>query len=347
MTARQTLTLLVAALAIVSPLAAAAQSLDVRLEPEVITVGDRVTATLTLTAPGGRVEGQPRFPEWQGAWGEAEILEAGPVERIGRSTESTETVTWRQRLTLTSFRTGQIALPRRAVTLPLRAAPEARHGNGPAKLRTPAGLTLAVRSVLPPGTDPGEAEPAPAAPPRPLPAGSRFWWTLATAALLAVATLATAVARRPRPVAPPARRAAPLEELLDSLRGLSAETSAERGHEKLSLALRRYLGRKLDFAAIESTTTEIKSHLCRRGVPSELTIRVSEVLRACDGVKFACERADRAALASRLDLVREIARELAARGERSGGGVDSYHLGPPEGRVHGAQGQGAPNRGRP
>jgi hypothetical protein len=317
MTARPALILLVAALAVAAPLEATVPSLDVHLEPEAITVGDRVTATLTLTAPGERVDGQPRFPDWQGAWGEAEVLEAGPVERVGGSAASAETVTWRQRLVLTSFRTGEVPLPRRTVTLPLRTdrAPDraADRGDEPAQLRTPADLALSVRSVLPPGTDPGEAEPAPAAPPQPLPAGSRFWWTLATAALLAVATLATAVARRPRTVARPARRAAPLEELLESLRGLSVEASAELGHEELSLALRRYLGRSLDFAAVESTTTEIRSHLRRRGVPSELTARVGEVLRACDGVKFACERADRTALARRLDLVREIARELACR----------------------------------
>ena len=45
------------------------------------------------------------------------------------------------------------------------------------QVRTPAGLALAVRSVLPPGDE--TPEPKPATPPRPLPIGDPFWWTLA------------------------------------------------------------------------------------------------------------------------------------------------------------------------
>lgn len=328
-TAPRLLPVLVAALGALleagAPPTLSAQQLTVALEPETVTVGDRVTATLTLTAPQGAVAGDPRFPEWGDSWGEAEVLETGPVERIARRPAAPrdqspnelpndrDTVVWRQRLVLATFRTGEVPLPPRAVTLPLGADPGAGRSEGPAKLRTPPDLALTVESVLPADTDPAEAELAPAAPPRPLPVGSRFWWALATAALVAAATVATAVARRPRASSGPSRRATPLEELLESLRLLSTEPSPGPGHEGLSLTLRRYLGRSLDFAAVESTTTEVKHHLRWQSVPPELVARTHEVLQACDRVKFACEPSDHPVFVERLDAVREIARELDCR----------------------------------
>jgi len=325
-----------AVLAVGTPRALSAQQLDVTLEPETLTVGDHVSATLTVTAPRGAVAGDPRFPEWGDSWGEAEVLEAGPVERVehlpGEPPRSQDTAAWRQRLVLTSFRTGTIPLPPRAVTLPFDPDRSAGRREGTVELRTPPGLALTVGSVLPPGTDPSEAEPAPAAPPRPLPAGSRFWWALATAALLAIATVAVAVVRRPRTTPRLPRRATPLEELLESLRVLSADAStaagADRGHEGLSFTLRRYLGRSLEFAAVESTTTEVKHHLRHQGMPPELVTRADDVLQACDRVKFACEPASRTALAERLDAVREIARELDCRLHRP---VDPWAVGPDRG----------------
>ena len=54
---------------------------------------------------------------------------------------------------------------------------------------------------------------------------------------------------------------APFDELLAELDRIAAEPSALRLHTRLSLALRAYLGRSLDFPAAESTTSEVNRRL--------------------------------------------------------------------------------------
>ncbi len=178
-------------------------SLDVRLAPGPHTVGDRVEAVLTLRAPAGA--GEPVFPEWSGAWGEAEVVGAGPVERVpeeqaagGGSGEAAGTggagataetangavgapqAVYRQRLELTAFRPGEVPLPPVRVALP--ASPAAGGEGEAVVLTTPAGLALTIDSVLPAaagpdaeaGAEAAEPAPMPPAPPRPLPLGAPF-----------------------------------------------------------------------------------------------------------------------------------------------------------------------------
>lgn len=281
--------------------AAGAASLDATLEPPTATVGDRVEARLVLATGPGELAGEPRFPAWGERWGAAEVVEAGPVER---SRSGAGTIEHSQHLVLTAFRTGDLELPPRRVAVP---GPD-----GTTELWTPAELTLRVASVLPDGEEAESVEPQPPAPPRALPLGAAFWWTLAALSLLAVGAVTLAV-RRHRPAAGSrGRRPGPAEELAEALRSAGREPAPDEGHVLLSLALRRYLGRTLGFPAPESTTSEVRRELRRRRVPAAVEARTDELLRACDRVKFACEPVARQTLEARLEAAREVAGALEA-----------------------------------
>ncbi len=279
-----------------------AATVRVELEPREPTIGDRVRARLLVEAAPGELAGEPRFPAWGKTWGEAEIVEAQPPAADG-------TGGYRQELTLAPFRIGDVPLPPMVLALP-----------GGGELRTASDLALRVRSVLPAGE--AEPQPKPPAPARPLPWGRRFWWTLASGLGLCLACAAALLWRRRRALASATSTQPslpPLAELLARLSEIESATQSplERSHTALSLALRRYLGRALDFPAAESTTSEISRQLRSRHLPGELAQRAGRVLRDCDGVKFARGESTAGELAARVATAREIGR-----------GIDG-HLQPP------------------
>jgi hypothetical protein len=278
----------------------AAPRLEVTLNPQQVTVGDRVEAVLTLTVPAAALDGDPRFPVWGASWGDAEILEKGePVDEgtIGG------TATWRQRLVLAAFRTGKIALPPVQVAVPLK--------DRTVQAQPAAALAIDVRSVLPAGEK--DPKPKPAAPLRQLPLGAAFWWTLAAMSALC-AFLYWALWRRQRrrqaasEPAPP--QLPPFDELVAALDAIGAEPSMLRLHTRLSLALRQYLGRALAVAALESTTSEVHRRLLGRGLPAPQVRRTVELLRACDLVKFARQEVGGELGRGRVAAVRVLARDL-------------------------------------
>lgn len=297
--------------------------LAVTLEPETVTVGERVVATLRLSAPRDAVGSGPRFPVWRDSWGDAEILEVGPLESNASTArdapdgrKAADVVTWSQRLTLAAFRTGEVALPPREIVLP---------GNRPDErsvlTTSPPALSFTVESVLPAGADPDAVEPAPPAALRELPVGDTFWWTLAIAGLLTASAIGAVLLRsrtdRPGRTAGHTRPYDELRKRLDALAGAAVAGSAaptpevlERGCVELSHALRRYLGRSLDFPAAESTTTEVRRGLRERRAPEAVVGRTDRVLRSCDRVKFARRPVEASTLRNRIEEVRELARAL-------------------------------------
>lgn len=280
---------------------AAAPRLSVELRPEHATVGDRVEATLTLRLEGLSPDGEPRFPDWRRSWGEVEVHDAGkPAREAG---DGGETV-YRQRLVLTPFKVGKLPLPPVAVAVPL--------ASGTVSVETPADLALDVTTVLPPGDR--QPPPRPPAPPRRLPIGARFWWTAAgfTAACLAAAAGLLLRRRRAASATPPVPLLAPLAELEAALSQAAAEPSTEVAHTRLSLALRRYLGRSFGFPAAERTTSEIQRSL-RRHLPPELVRHAAGLLADCDLVKFARLEVGRGTLETRVEAARELGRTIEAR----------------------------------
>ncbi len=283
-------------------LAQPAPRLDVTLNPRQVTVGDRIEAVLTLRVDPASLAGDPRFPVWEQrgrTWGEAEVLEKGQAQRTG---EENGAAVWRQRVVLAAFRTGRVELPPVAVAVPLR--------DRTLQVQTPAGLAVQVRSVFP--SNEKDPKPKPAAPPRQLPIGAAFWWTLAALSAVALLALwavwrqgrrtvaATEAARPPLP---------PFDELLGELDRLGDEPSTVRLHTRLSRALRQYLGRSLDIPALESTTSEIQRRLALR-LPGALVRPAAELLRACDLVKFARQEVGQERTRERVAAARQIARVM-------------------------------------
>lgn len=271
--------------------ASPAGAVRVEVAPAVATVGDRVTVTLTVDSPAG----EPQFPDPGRQWGESDVLEAHPAERIAGG------AAWRRQLVVAAFRPGPLELPAPVVRLPDGAAAR------------PAGpIRIEIRPLLP--AEPEPVEPKPAAPPVALPRDPAFWWLLALLGglVLALGGWLVELERRRRAATRPVREVPPLEELEAALGGLGPGSAAEPGHAVLSLALRRYLGRSLAFHAAESTTSEIQRELAARRLDTSLIKGAVHLLRDCDGVKFARRPTTGEELTRRVAATRELAAAVEA-----------------------------------
>jgi hypothetical protein len=153
-----------------------------------------------------------------------------------------------------------------------------------------------------------QAEPRPPAPLRRLELGSRFWWVAGALLLTCLAALWILRALvRDLDSGDSFVETAPMDELRSALAALRTETETVALHAGLSLAVRRFLGRTLDFTAPESTTTEIRQKLRLRQMPLELVRDVGELLSSCDLVKFARRAAPRETIEGRIEGAQSIA----------------------------------------
>ena len=82
---------------------------------------------------------------------------------------------------------------------------------------------------------------------------------------------------------------------------------------RLSLALRRYLGRRLPFPAVESTPSEVQRQLLSRRIPGPLVRQAVELLRACDLVKFARQEVAEARARERAEATLRVAGEFESQ----------------------------------
>lgn len=275
------------------PSRAAESELLTTLAPTEITVGDHTELVVELRLPADVSPRAVTWPSWEPRFGDAEIVAQSRVES-GR--ESARQVL-RQRLTLTLFRTGSFILPAVEVGI-------ARGDRTDTLTSTPG--RLEVVSVLPPGEDLAEAKPP--APPHRLELGARFWWLTASLLALCLAGIAWLVRLSPsEALGSDAPRLAPLEELSRSLEALRGENDPVALHAGASMALRRYLGRRLGFTGPESTTTEVDRALRRRRLDSDLLRQAVELLTTCDMVKFARRTVEEEAARRRLDQVESLA----------------------------------------
>jgi hypothetical protein len=291
---------LLLAFLLAAPALAQPSPVTVALAPNGATVGDHVRATITLKVRTADLAAEPRFPAWGKSWGEAEVFGRSEPAKVA---EQGGVATWEQRVEIAAFKPGAVPLPPVAIAVPLKT--------GTVQAATPAGLAMTVRSVIPQGEK--DPSPKPPAPPRPLPIGSRFWWTVAG---LGAGCLAAAAflwrRRRNRQGAAAAPALPPLAELMAELDRLRAEPSMIALHTRLSFALRRYLGRRLPFPAVESTTSDIQRQLVSRRMPPPLARQTVELLRACDLVKFARQEVGETLGRERAETARRLAGDWEA-----------------------------------
>jgi len=160
--------------------------------------------------------------------------------------------------------------------------------------------------------DTADPDPRPNPPPRP----QREEWReakLAAAAAagglalgLAFALLYRSWKRRPRPVPPPPPPRPAWELALERLHDARHAGLLDAGRpaefcDRVSDALREYLGASLGFDGLEQTTDEIAGHLGRGSLAENERARVLGILRECDLVKFAKFAPERAACEAMLD----------------------------------------------
>ncbi|HRG95231.1 MAG TPA: hypothetical protein PLR99_03210 [Polyangiaceae bacterium] len=158
------------------------------------------------------------------------------------------------------------------------------------------------------------ADPAPR--PNPPPAPQREEWREAKLAAGAAAVglglgvvgalLYRSWKRRPRPVPPPPPPRPAWELALERLHDVRHAGLLDAGRpaefcDRVSDALREYLGASLGFDGLEQTTDEIAGHLGRGSLAENERARVLGILRECDLVKFAKFAPERGACEAMLD----------------------------------------------
>ncbi len=178
-------------------------------------------------------------------------------------------------------------------------------------------VSIEVVSVLPEGDAAMAAEIRPVKPPLEMPFNRKFLLVLSGIALLILilAVLAFWLLKRyckkEETEAPPAPLLDPDEEALRALAEIETSRMLERDtakacYTRLSHILRRYLGRRHRFDALEMTSFEVLLTIEQVGWSPELWNLLDEDLREADAVKFAKYSPDIPKRRTALDRVRRI-----------------------------------------
>lgn len=257
--------------------------------PRTARFGEPFAYTIQVIHPPGEVYALPRSPEL----GDFDLLSS--EKHDGPSGEKVKT---RFDLQLRAWTLGEKALPDLAL--------EVLTAQGPARLAVP-GPTVQVEGEIPDG---GEATLRDIAPPVELPVRTyRLLVGLGVAlAVFALAWLVLRHLRRPKPevVAPPAV-VEPLEvRTRRALEALLAEDLAGQGRQRelyfrLSELVRRYLGERFGFDAIDLTTEELLTALRKRPTPGLDTAAFARSSLDADLVKFAKLQPDANACKGSID----------------------------------------------
>lgn len=315
--------------AVVAAPAKGQSSLDAEVDTTVVTVGDRVTMTITVDHPAAA---RARLPD---------SIAAGPFEVVGRRALPVETTEGGLRssfeVTITAFELGELEVPR----LPVEVVSP---GGSVETLQTDR-FGIEVVSV---GVD-ESGDLREIRGPLGIPISA---WVLAMSVLvpLLVAVLLYFLIRRLRPQREGPPRPAlgeiprpPHEVALEALAALEASSLLERGQVKeyhivASDILRTYVEERFRVDALEMTTREVLDGLSRVGADASFRVGLRTFLEACDLVKFAKVRPGADESSSALELGRRIIRESAAsvelRPEPVGVSPDGAEAGGPAGAEH-------------
>lgn len=280
--------------------ASAQSTVRSEVDTTVVTVGDRVSLTITVDHPSGA---QASLPD---------SLDVGPFEVLDASALPVETTEEGARstfeLTLTAFELGDLEIP----PVPV----EVVAGDGSVETLETDRFGVEVVSV---GTDEtGDIRDIHG--PLGIPISS---WMLALWVLipLVIAALLYFLVRRLRSGAEETRRPAlgslgrpPHEVALEALAALEASRLLERGrvkeyHVAASDILRTYVEERFRVQALEMTTREVLDGLEAVGVDASFRVGLRTFLEACDLVKFAKARPGADESRAALELGRRIVSE--------------------------------------
>ena len=257
--------------------------LQVNLNKNQVTVGERIEVTVTLRLPAAA---QPDLANLDRRFGDLEPLVIGLPEEE-RSADSKEI---RIRYQVAAFRPGAVEFPPLTVSYQLNGQT--------AEVSAPA-VAVNVQSVLAP--DEAPAQPRDLKPQIELPfhAGlsRRTVVTVAIAgvgavAVLTVLAIVTVRLRRRPPSGPVTPQASPAEvtarEELERIAGLGLleQGDLKTLHRLLAVCIRRYLSERYGFAAFAMTTTELTASMEVAGVDRWPARLVSGLLGECDAVTY-------------------------------------------------------------
>lgn len=266
-----------------------------------VTLGDRITYTITVRVPP---DVQITPPGDTQAFGLFDILERhSPQERTLNDGRREIRMTF----VVAAFRaTGNLALP--GLTIPYLRA-----DGGRSEIQVPA-VPVTVRSVLPGQTpaDIRDLKPqlsVPGAPSR----WPYFWMALAVLVLLALVPLVVVWRRRRvRPVSEaPASPLLPEDVARAELDRIATLNLLDQGdfstyHRLIAGVVRRYLTDRYGFPGFALTTTELQQRMVGHGVDRWQARLVSGLLRECDAVVYAGYRPAPARADANLTMAYEI-----------------------------------------
>lgn len=151
--------------------------------------------------------------------------------------------------------------------------------------------------------------------------GKVFWLTILAVILilaLGVYLFDKYVRKRQKPEEKPPEPPVPPEILFEKeIAQLLADSLLEKGLVKeynlrVSEILRRYLGSRLGFYALESTTTELLAELKKKGLEKDVLRKIESFCEINDPVKFAKWMPPTALSESLVTLAREVAEKTTA-----------------------------------
>lgn len=280
--------LLVVAALTTAPLARAEDpprlaAVDVRVDVDTITVGDRIRLTYVARGVEGVTFEAPASPESLGLF---EILD----QQIGTPQRTPDGGTLlRVEFTVTAFQPGVLTVPGLAL---LYTEP-----GGERRSVVSPDMPIGVRSVL--GNDPNP-QLLDIKPPVTIPGAAVSYAESAATAMLVAAALAITVLmlrrQRNRPVFVPIRLGGPAFNPESAARAeldaIEASGLLERGnyevyYQRISHCLRLYLEQRYEFPALSMTTSELRSALAAEGVDRWQARVITGLIEECDAVRWA------------------------------------------------------------
>ncbi|MGD9894388.1 MAG: BatD family protein, partial [Dehalococcoidia bacterium] len=278
-------------------------TMEATLDRNVVTVGDRITVSVTLTLPESA---QADLTTLESQFGDLELLVVGlPHDIILPDGRRQVTATYE----VAAFRTGTVELPALSMLVQL--------ADGSNSTATTAPLPVNVESVIPPGENPTDVRDLKPQISYPVVSGlstRRVALAVAAVALtLAAILLLIRWLRRPRgevlplPAPPPSPEIAARTELERISRlGLLERGDIKQFHALLAACIRRYLTVKYHFPAFAMTTTELKRSMTDLGVDRWQARLVGGLLTESDAVNFAQYVPARARCEQNLEMAYQI-----------------------------------------